>query len=285
MMTKITGIFWTLVLVLTANAGLQAQDLSGAEKLGWKVGSQAYTFRLFTLEETLDKLGELGLKYVEMYPGQKIWKNSEATTDYKMSAPDREKLKDLLKSKGITATAYGVVVPGNEADWNSLFEFAEDLGIGVITSEPDYGQLDLVESLCEKYNIKLAFHNHPIPSKYWHPDIAMTLLKDRSPLIGVCADVGHWVRSGLDPIECLKKTEGRVISSHFKDLNEFGERSAHDVPWGTGVSNVAGILHEMKRQGFQGPVSVEYEYNWENNVPEIRESLEYFGRVANSLAE
>ncbi|HLT95015.1 MAG TPA: sugar phosphate isomerase/epimerase [Membranihabitans sp.] len=264
---------------------VQAQDFSGADKLGWKIGSQAYTFRQFTLEETLDKLNDLGLKHVELYGNQTIGAGIEGTTDYKMSGEKRQQLKDLLQSKGITPVAFGVTSGGNEEEWRQLFEFAKDMGIGIITSEPQYNHLDIVESLCKEYNIKVAIHNHPIPSRYWHPDIVLNLLEGRSPLIGVCADLGHWLRSGLDPVESLQKLEGRVLSFHFKDLNQAGVRSSHDVHWGTGWSNIAGVMNEMKRQGFQGPISVEYEHNWDNNVPDVRASILYFARVANSLAD
>lgn len=286
--TSMKNLFKTFIFSLTFMVSympLQAQDFSGAEKMGWKVASQAYTFNRFTLDETLDKLNELGLKYVELYGNQPIGADIEGETSYKMSAEKRQQVKDLLKSKGITPVAFGVSNGHNEKEWNQLFAFAKDMGIGVITSEPDYDDLDLVESLCEKYNIKVAIHDHPIPSKYWHPKIVMTLLEGRSELMGVCADIGHWVRSGLDPVESLKMVEGRLISFHFKDLNKFGVRSAHDVPWGLGVGNIAGVMHEMKRQGFEGHLSVEYEHNWEHSVPEIREAIEYFARVSNSLAK
>lgn len=274
-----------IILLFSISPASIAQNSSAAEKMGWKIASQAYTFRLFTLEETLDKLNELGIKYVELYGGQTIGGGIEGNTDFKMSTDKRKQLKDLLASKGITPVAFGVTSGRTEEDWNQLFEFAQDLGIEVITSEPDFKDLDLIESLCKKHNIKVAIHNHPIPSRFWHPKIPLMLLEGRSELIGICADIGHWVRSGLDPVECLKQAEGRILSFHFKDLNKFGVRDAHDVPWGIGMSNISGVMHEMKRQGFKGHLSIEYEHNWEDNVPDIRESLEYFDRVAEYLAE
>src|SRR5690606_14641597 len=99
-----------------------------------------------------------------------------------------------------------------------------------------------------------AIHNHPKPSHYWNPDQVLAAISGASPRVGACADIGHWVRSGLDPIECLKKLEGHIIEFHMKDLNEKGVEEAHDVPWGTGVSNIAGVMKEMKRQGFKGVV-------------------------------
>lgn len=266
--------------LLLANSPLIfAQDQIPSD---WKLGSQAYTFRLFTLEETLQKLNSIGVKYVELYPGQKIDKSGEETTNFNLTDEKMKVIKDLLNKYEIEAVAYGVVSPDDE-DWPNVFAFAKELGIGIITTEPRPNQYDLIEKLCEENDIKIALHNHPVPSMYWHPEVPLRLLENRSPLMGVCADIGHWVRSGLDPVECLEKLEGRVISLHMKDLNKRGVRDAHDIPWGTGNSNVAGVLHELHRQGFKGVFSAEYEHKWENNLPEVKESMEYFKEVASQF--
>jgi sugar phosphate isomerase/epimerase len=261
---------------------MQAHAQEGLPE-GWKVGSQAYTFRLFSLEETLEKLNSIGVKYVELYPGQKISKSGDATTDFMtITAADKAKIKSLLKKYAIEPVGYGVVNASDE-DLPKLFDFAKEMGIGILTSEAKPNQFDQIEKLCEEYQIKIALHNHPVPNYYWHPEVAVRLLEGRSDLMGVCADIGHWVRSGLDPVHSLKMLEGRVISLHIKDLNKFGVREAHDLPWGTGTSNVAGVLHELHRQGFQGVFSAEYEHNWENNLPDVKESITYFKRVASHL--
>ncbi|WP_339924493.1 sugar phosphate isomerase/epimerase [uncultured Cyclobacterium sp.] len=271
-------VLFSFILMLSFH--VQAQD--GMPK-GWKVGSQAYTFRLFSLEETLEKLNSIGVKYVEMYPGQKISKSGNETTDFKsITAEGKAKIKALLKQYDIEPVGYGVVNASDE-DLPKLFDFAKELGIGILTSEAKPNQFDQIEKLCEEYQIKLALHNHPVPSYYWHPEVAARSLEGRSELMGVCADIGHWVRSGLNPVECLRQLEGRVISLHIKDLNKFGVRDAHDLPWGTGNSNVAGVLHELHRQGFEGAFSAEYEHNWENNLPDVEESIAYFKRVAAQL--
>jgi len=101
--------------------------------------------------------------------------------------------------------------------------------------------------------------------------------------MGACADVGHWVRSGLDPVECLKKLDGHVIAVHFKDLAE-KDPNTHDVPWGTGVCNSKGLLEELKRQHFKGAICVEYEYNWYNSSPEIAQSVKFYNDTCAQLA-
>lgn len=259
---------------------LNAQQEFSPENLDWKLGAQAYTFKNFTFSEALDKIKTIGLQYVEAYPGQKIGGNIEGTMHYEMDSVTREKVKEMLENKGIKLIAYGVVSGKDEEDWKKLLSFARDMGIKVITSEPDPKDLDMINQLAGKYEVKIALHNHPKPSTYWHPDTVLESLQGREN-IKACADVGHWVRSGLNPVENLLKLEGHIASLHFKDLNE-KTRNAHDVPWGTGISDVEAMLEELKRQNFEGIFSVEYEHNWDNSVPEIIKSVEYFKEVANS---
>jgi sugar phosphate isomerase/epimerase len=70
----------------------------------------------------------------------------------------------------------------------------------------------------------------------------------------------------------LRILKGRIISSHLKDLDHMGP-GAHDVPYGTGVSDIPGILQELRAQKFDGNISIEYEYNWEHSVPEVAQCI------------
>jgi sugar phosphate isomerase/epimerase len=126
----------------------------------------------------------------------------------------------------------------------------------------------------------MALHNHP---KTWPPDQVLRACKDKCKLIGSCSDTGHWMRADFVPVEMLKKLEGRVLHLHFKDLNEFGK--GHDVAWGTGRGNVKGMMEELKRQGYKGYLSIEFEYgnlqHLETNLPQC---VEFFDRTAAALA-
>lgn len=267
-----------LVLLMFVLQPLFAQQGASGKDLDWKLGSQAYTFKNFTFAETLEKLSSINLKYVEAFPGQEIGGGIEGTMHFTMDADTRSKVKELLKSKGIKPVAYGVVTGQNEEEWRKIFAFAKDMGIGIINSEPKIEDLDKINTLAGEYGLVVALHNHPKPSIYWNPETVLKAVKGREN-IKACADIGHWVRSGLNPIESLKKLEGHIVSMHFKDLNEMS-RDAHDVPWGTGISNIDGVIKELKRQDFEGVISVEYEHNWDNSLPEVEESVEYFRKVA-----
>lgn len=255
------------------------QNLFPEEELAWKLGAQAYTFRLFTFEEALNKIDSAGLRHVEIYPGQPLGAGSDETMGHKLSVEGRALVNRLLKEKNIQANAYGVVDGTDDTEWEEIFTFAQDLGIRTIVCEPKEEHLDKISDLCDEYDILAAIHNHPDPSHYWDPDVVIQAFEGRSFKIGAGADVGHWIRSGLDPIECLQKLDGRVYHIHFKDLNIAGEKQAHDVHWGTGVLGLTQVIEELKRQHFEGMISAEYEYNWENNMPDVKTSVENFRKA------
>ncbi|MHC4574985.1 MAG: sugar phosphate isomerase/epimerase family protein [Planctomycetota bacterium] len=249
---------------------------------GWQLGTQAFTFRKFTFYEAIDKAASLGLNWIEAYPGQRLsGDRPDVRLTHEMRAEIRKEVKQRLAETRVKLVNYGVVRLANEeAECRKVFDFAKDMGIETIVAEPKPEALYLVDRLCREYGIKVAIHNHPKPSHYWHPETVREACKGRSRWIGACADTGHWMRSGVNPLEAVKKLEGRIISFHFKDLNEFGQRKAHDVVWGAGKADVAALLRELHRQGFQGVFSIEYEHNWDKSVPEIRQCIEYFNKVA-----
>ena len=269
-----TKAFFSVILLMFAfQSTTHAQNTP--EELGWKLCVGSYTFRLFTFTEALKKIDTLGLSYIEMATNQEIGSGIEGTTAYTMDKSTQKSLLDLCAKHNIKILSYGVITGKDKDDWESIFKFAQEMKIPTILSEPKFEDLDLVENLAEKYNINVAIHNHAKPTIYWNPEIVYEVIKNRSDRIGVCADIGHWVRSGLNPIECTRILEGRILEFHFKDMNEVG-LDAHNVIWGTGVVDIKGLINEMKRQKFNGPITVEYEYNWENSMPDIQESLTNF---------
>jgi sugar phosphate isomerase/epimerase len=226
------------------------------DKLGWKLSCQAYTFREMTLFETIDTLQALGIRYIEIYPGQRFSPANPVGFDHDSPPELIPQLQAKLKAAGVTVVNYGVVgLDNNEADARKVFEFAKRLKLLTIVSEPPDDAMPMLDKLCKEYKINVDIHNHPKPSHYALPESELAALKGTSSRIGACADVGHWYWSGRVPVECLRVMKGRVISLHFKDFNEAKE----DVPWGTGVLQASKMLDELHSQGFKGVFSIEYE--------------------------
>ncbi|HUC85697.1 MAG TPA: sugar phosphate isomerase/epimerase [Candidatus Acidoferrales bacterium] len=245
---------------------------------GFAVGCQAWTFNHYTVMEAIDKTAEAGGKVIEFYPGQKF-STEQPDLKFDHNATDEmiAAVQARLKKDGIRAVNYGVVgIPNNEAEARKIFDFAKKLDLYGVTTE-SVESIDIIEKLVKEYDLHVGFHDHPRrpddPSyKMWDPNYVLSVVKDRDARIGACADTGHWVRSGLDPVDCLKILKGRIMSSHLKDLNEKAA-DAHDVPYGTGVSDIPAILQELRRQHFAGNISIEYEYDWTTSLPEVSQCV------------
>lgn len=262
---------------------LRAADLPDSIKVGsYAVGCQAYTFKAFSVFEAIEKTAAAGGKTIEFFSKQKLSPEQPDVIFNHQSPPDvLDQVKAKLARHGITPMGYGVVkLTQDQAENRAIFQFAKTMGIGIVVTEPDAEALDPIEDLVKEFDIKIAIHNHPRRPldrayQYWDPNYVLSLVKDRDPRMGACADTGHWVRSGLDPVECIRILKGRIFDSHLKDLNEKGNPKAHNVVYGTGVSDIPAILNAFAAQGFHGPIHIEHEVNWETNLPEVTQCIDY----------
>jgi len=267
---------------LAADAAAGKRDDSAAEKLGFKLSLQCWTLRRLTLFEAIDKAAGLGIKYLEMYPDQRLKPGSNVTITSNMSEEVCNEIKKkLADAGGLKVVAFGVdAVPTDENGARKTFEWAKKMGIEVLVTETVPNEVH--DKLCTEYNIKMALHNHP---ESWPPDKVLAACKDRCKLIGGCPDTGHWMRANHAPIDTLKKMEGRIMHLHFKDLDQSGSKG-NDVPWGTGTGDAKGMMQELKRQGYQGYFSIEYE---RGNLADLAKSLplcvEFFDKTAAELAK
>jgi sugar phosphate isomerase/epimerase len=276
-----------LILVSTAPAAAEKQIPEEYKTSGFFLGCQAYTWNRFTVFEAIEKTAAVGGKIIEFYPGQRLSpEEPNLRWDHNASTETIAKVKEQLARHRVKAVNYGVVgIPRDEVGARKVFDFAKTLELRAITTE-SADALDTIEKLVKEYDILVTFHNHPKRERdpnyrMWDPSYLLSLVKDRDKRIGACADTGHWVRSGVKPVEALRILRGRVLSSHLKDVNEFNRRG-HDVPFGTGVADVPGILEELRRQGFSGNLSIEYEHNEQNSMPEVAQCIGYvagYGRA------
>ena len=278
--TLSAGLGMLAAVVAAASAQAEVKIPESCKTGDFFIGCQAYTFNHFTVFEAIEKTAQAGGKVIEFYPGQKLSKEEpNVSWDHNASPATIEKVKAKLAEQKVTAVNYGVVgVPRDEAQARKLFAWAKTMGLRAITTE-SVDAIDTIEKMVKEFDIMVGFHDHPKRQgdanyRMWDPNYILSVVKDRDARIGSCADTGHWMRSGLQPVDCLRILKGRVISSHLKDLNEKSP-GAHDVPYGTGASDIAGILDELHAQGFNGNISIEYEYHWENSLPEVKQCIDF----------
>lgn len=277
-----------LVLGMSVLAGLAAPGasaMSGAKPggAGGRISLQCYTFREISFFETVDKARELGIKYLEMYPGQLLKPGSQAHTGSDMGAADVAEMQAKLKEAGLKVVSYGVSgIPTEESAARKHFEWARKMGLEVLVTETVPNAM--LDKLAGEFGIRIALHNHP---QSWPPDEVLKACSGLSARVGSCSDTGHWKRRGLVPLDQLKKLEGRIVELHFKDVAKVpGGRGYEDRPWGTGECDARAMVAELKRQGFKGYVTIEYE---SGSVADLMKNLplciEFFNKAVASPAK
>jgi sugar phosphate isomerase/epimerase len=251
-----------------------------AKAEGYEVGVATYSFRKYTAFEAIEKTKACGGDVIEFFLWQKLSpEHPDVVLNQDLSDEHVAALKAKLQSAGVKAVnAYfnnavfqdaGQV----EANLRKLFDFARKLGLSGLTGEPPADQLDTVEKFVKEYDIKLCFHNHPKDPKKpdyrnWDPAYLLSLMDKRDPRMGFSLDTGHISRSGLDPVEAVKLFGKRILSVHLKDVKEAAKESM-DLPYGQGIGNMAGVLAELKKQGFGGHVAVEYENTTDHLMDDV----------------
>ena len=264
------------------DSGAMKTDSSTGSTAGFKLGVQMWTFRMFSFADALNKVDSSGIKNIEAFFDQKLGGGMEGSFGTAMTPATREKLKQLLQTKGIHIVAMGVIGPKDKGEWIKAFNLAKDFGLSYITAEPTKSQWDMVDSLAGAYGIPVAIHDHPKPNVYWSPDSVLAAIQGH-PHIGSCADIGHWTRNGLNPVECLKKLDGHILGVHFKDVVQFDNPKANDTLVSKGVINFPAVFAELKRQRFNGMISIEHESNWYHSLPDVIFTKNYYDSLVAKL--
>ena len=253
------------------------------EKLGWRLGVEAYTFHKFTLFEAIDKTAALGLPFLGGLSFQKVSKDIPKNFEAGLSDDELRQIRMKLDTAGVRLLTYYIQdIPGDEAGCRKVFEFGRKIGIETFMTEPKLEALDTIERFCDQYDIKVALHNHDQKASpnYWNPEGIMKACQGRSKRLGACADIGYWMRGGIDPVAAVNKLKDRLITVQMHDLNELSP-TGHDVPWGSGVGKTEEFIKEMHRLGVKPTMwGLEYSYNFLESLPEVTKCVEFFNRVS-----
>lgn len=247
---------------------------------GFVIAVQAWSFRHFTLWESIEKTATCGAAAIELFPGQVLGgPHGKLKLEPGLDDGIYRSILDHGMRHGVAPVSFGVTeIPKDPNQARPIFDMAKMLGLHGLGTE-SLTAIDTIEQLSIDYDLRVGFHNHPKPTALWNPETIWKAVEDRHENLGFCADIGHWASSGLDPLEVVRKIAPRVRSFHLKDRDSATE-PGHDRPFGTGVLDLPAILEAALAGGFAGNVSIEYEYNWETSVPEIAQCVGYLRACA-----
>jgi len=238
------------------------------------LGMASYTFREFSLEDTLKMTKRLGLERIAFKSFHLPLESSDE--EIKIVA-------EKTKAAGLDLYGCGVVYMQTEDEVERAFHYAKTAGMRIIIGVPNPDLLKKVNKMVNKYNIKVAIHNHgPDDKLYPTPESAYVRIKNLDPRIGLCIDIGHTQRAGVDPSESTLKFADRLHDVHIKDVTT-ATKEGGTIEIGHGVIDIPKFLRTLIKLNYKGSVSFEFEKDGKDPLPGVAESVGYVRGVLASI--
>ncbi|MEE8605582.1 MAG: sugar phosphate isomerase/epimerase [Candidatus Aminicenantaceae bacterium] len=238
------------------------------------LGMASYTFREFPLEETLKMTKRLSLERIAF----KDFHLSLESTDEEIKT-----VAEKTRAAGLDLYGCGVVYMQTEDEVGRAFHYAKTAGMKIIIGAPNPDLLKMVNKMVNKYNIKVAIHNHgPDDKLYPTPESAYVRLKNLDPRIGLCIDIGHTQRAGIDPSESALKFSDRLHDVHIKDVTA-ATKEGGTIEIGHGIIDIPKFLRTLIKLDYRGSVSFEFEKDGKDPLPGVAESVGYVRGVLASI--
>src|SRR5882672_43777 len=237
--------------------------------LGLKIGVATYTVRELPIEEAIKVLQRVGLKYISI-------KNVKNHIDISHTTEERKQRAQMFRDAGLIPLSVGNVgMKNDEADVRRAFEFARDIGVPTMVCAPDKNSVPILDKMVKEFDIKLAIHNHgPEDKQFPSPYDVMKAVENYDKRIGLCIDVGHTARAGVDPAEAILKCRERLYDVHLKDISALGDRTT-PIEGGRGILNLKSILAALLKIKYQNLAGFEYEKDGKDPAMGLAETVGY----------
>jgi inosose dehydratase len=254
-------------------ASSASDRLSGPEsqagkrpRLSFELGVASYTFREFGLDAAIAMTNKVGLRRICLKDVHLSLESSGA----RIAAAVRK-----VREAGLVPYGCGVIYMKTPAEVERAFAYAKAGGMEIIVGVPDHALLPLVEKKARESGIKLAIHNHgPGDLLYPTPRSVLERIKGLDPRLGLCLDIGHCQRSGVDPAAAAEECAWRLLDVHLKDVTA-ADKDGGPVEAGRGIIDLPRLLRALIKLDYRGTASFEYEKDGQNPLPGLAESVGY----------
>lgn len=266
---------------LAAGCGLgpamaSAEKTAEPAKCEWPfaLGLASYTFKDFPLDQTLAMTARVGLTHVCL---KSFHLPLEATDDQIAQAAAQ------VKQAGLELYGGGVITMKTPAEVEQAFHYAKAAGMKTIVGVPYPDVLPLVNEKVQQLDIRVAIHNHgPGDKVYPAPQDAYEKIKLLDKRIGLCMDIGHTLRYGVDPVEAARKYSDRLLDVHIKDVTA-AAASGKTVEIGRGVIDIPKFLRTLLNLKYSAVVAFEFEKDPKDPLAGLAESVGYVKGVLAAL--
>ena len=232
----------------------------------FKLGLASYSLRNYDLDELITIVKRVGLENIG-------FKSMHMPMD--ASNSELKVTAEKMKKNGLSLYGAGVIYMKTEEEVENTFRYAKASGLSVIIGVPNHELLPLVDKKVKETGVKVAIHNHgPGDDLYPSPESVYEKVKSLDKGIGLCIDIGHTIRIGLDPAENIIKYADRLYDLHMKDVDK-AEADGKNIEIGRGVIDIPSVLEALAKIDYQGIVAFEFEKDPDDVVPGLSESVGY----------
>jgi inosose dehydratase len=232
----------------------------------FELGVASYTFREFGLDAAIAMTNRVGLRRICL---------KDIHLPLESPATGIEAAVKKIREAGLVPYGCGVIYMKTPVEVERAFAYAKAGGMDVIVGVPDHELLPLAEKKVRESGIKLAIHNHgPGDLLYPTPRSILDKVKGLDPRLGICLDIGHCQRSGVDPAAAVEECAGRLLDVHLKDVTA-GTKDGGPVEAGRGIIDIPRFLRALARLGYTGTASFEFEKDGKDPLPGLAESVGY----------
>jgi sugar phosphate isomerase/epimerase len=268
--------FLTTAAALAAAPAVSAATTQTHHEDALPLGVATYSLREFSRADAIKIIQSLGIKYVNVKSMHMPYESTPA----ELAAARAE-----FEAAGLKIIAGGNIdLKGDDDSVKKMLTYAKNAGIPVVVCAPRRDNLGVIEKYAKEFGLKIAIHNHGTEDKlYPNGASVIELVKNMDPCMGLCYDVGHASRTGVDVVKEIEMAGARLHDMHVKDLADLSDRSSQ-VSVGKGKLPFPQIFKALKKMKYPGVVNLEYEINAKSPQLGMAESFAYMRGVLDGQA-
>jgi sugar phosphate isomerase/epimerase len=196
---------------------------------------------------------------------------------------DIQTWKDVVKtynSCGVKIVSLGVETLCGDEKERDVFECAAIAGakqISVHFKVDSFPKaIAQAKKLSNEFGVKVGIHCHGGYMFGGQPDVLDHLVKLGAPEVGVYIDTAWCMQIGPhrgNPIEWVKHFSPYIYGVHLKDFTFEPNGQWHDTVVGKGSLDLPAFIAALKENGFAGEAILEYEGDFNNPLPALKECV------------
>ena len=274
----------------------QALAAPNSKFQGVQIGAISYSFRALPADQVLPACLKIGISELELMSNHAealvgapaVKRGPGGTPDVEGLAALRKwrervnmaefsKLRKTFDASGveIRLLTYNLARTVDDEEIEYSFRMAKALGVRAITSSTRIAVARRVAPLADKHKVLWGAHGHDKvedPEEFSTPESFATAMA-LSKYIGVNLDIGHFTAANYDPVAYIREHHARITNLHLKDRKK---NHGENVPWGQGDTPIKAVLQLLKKEKYDFPANVEYEYEGKDDpVTEVGRCIQY----------